>query len=305
MCTWGVSTSTWYCTDHLGKFAFTNLRPSGSPWRAEQRHIFTDIFGWRRVKYVRDAQSHLDRDGRLCRSDVRIRLQHRHGVVCTAIILRSSTNKADLISFPLKKTQASGSIKLFLCTFYSHITAVTSVNAAVSAPGVSLWTLHTSFSSFRFLTSLVVGYALSIFCTLVIIWSFLHHFCAGFMSWLSILNAPWTPSSLAQERRNSTLQASWKPATHVNTYITHTPASRDLLWTCDFDLCVLAGKHTEPPLWKTWLRNTDPPACSKVLNTTHKWVFVFISLHILSSSVCVEMCISMYSNVGICRYRWL
>lgn len=117
MCTWGASTSTWYCTDHLWKFAFTNLRPSGSPWRAEQRHIFTDIFGWRRVKYVRDARSHLDRDCRLCRSDVRIRLQHRHGVVCTAIILRSSTNKVDLISFPLKKTQASGSIKLFYAPF--------------------------------------------------------------------------------------------------------------------------------------------------------------------------------------------
>lgn len=83
--------------------------------------------------------------------------------------------------------------KTFLCTFYSHITAVTSVNAAVSAPGVSLWTWHTSFSSFRFVTSLVVGYALSIFCTLVIIWSFLHHFCAGFMSRLSILEC--TPNT--------------------------------------------------------------------------------------------------------------
>lgn len=191
MCTWGVSTSMWYCTDHLGKFAFTNLRPSGSPWRAEQRHIFTDIFGWRRVKYVRDTRSHLGRDCRLCRSDVRIRLQHRHGVVCTAIILRSSTNKVDLISFPLKKTQASGSIKLF----YAPFTATSQLWHHSMQQFQHLMSMDITYilSSFRFLTSLVMGYALSIICTLVIIWSFLHHFCAGFMSWLSILEC--TPNT--------------------------------------------------------------------------------------------------------------
>lgn len=100
---------------------------------------------------------------------------------------------------PLKKTRASGSIKLFLCTFYSHITAVTSVNAAVSAADVSLWTKHTSFSSFKLLDSLVMGYALCIFCSWAIIWSFLHHLCAGYMSWLSVLDC--TPNTLLTNTR--------------------------------------------------------------------------------------------------------
>lgn len=91
---WSCPCRAWFCLQ-LGCFHLYVILPGPfveicfhrfvAIWRSPTSHIFTDIFGWRRVKYVRDARSHLDRDCRLCRSDVHIRLQHRRGIVCTAV----------------------------------------------------------------------------------------------------------------------------------------------------------------------------------------------------------------------------
>lgn len=120
ICIWGVSTSRWPYPDHLLKFALTNL-PCGSPPNEPHKSRFTDVFGSRCVKYQQMWGAIFAKTAYcvsvMCTSGCSTGLvpcarQHKNSE--EQYQQRSQNN------LPPQQRQASGSMRLFLCTLYSR-----------------------------------------------------------------------------------------------------------------------------------------------------------------------------------------